>query len=417
MSIGYACQVIGVPGTETSRCILKNASEDNLRSLIHHNLNALDAMLNYNIENNIHFFRLSSDIIPFGSHPANQLIWWEEFEEMFTALGEKIKNNNIRVSMHPGQYTVLNSPDSSTIANAILDLEYHDRFLNALGMDQTSKLVLHIGGVYGDKKEASRRFVENYPLLSDSIRSRLILENDDKSYTVEDVLNIAYQTGSPVVFDNLHNAIKPSEANCTEQEWMLECKKTWKKVDGRQKIHYSQQGKNSPVGGHSETVFLQPFEDFYPLVPLETDIMLEVKDKNLSANKCINTVFLNAKAVELEKEWARYKYFVLSRSARIYTEIRQLLKDKKEPVAREFYTRVEEAMLLPEDMGAEVNAAEHVWGYISKESTNAEKNRYQKLLKGYKENDNSIATVKKHLFTCAVKRNLEYLLNSYYFYI
>lgn len=417
MSIGYACQLIGVPGTELSRCILKNASEDKLRDLIKQNLKSLDTMLDYNIKHDIHLFRISSDIIPFGSHPMNKLIWWEEFEEDLFTIGNKIKSNNIRVSVHPGQYTVLNSPDQATVSNAILDLEYHDRFLTALGMDQSSKMVLHIGGVYGDKSEAVKRFVENYQTLSDSIKSRLILENDDKSYTVEEVISIARQTGSPVVFDNLHNAIKPSVTKLSEKEWMLECRKTWKTVDGMQKIHYSQQGKNLPVGGHSETVFLQDFENFYPLVPAETDIMLEVKDKNLSAIKCINSISLNARAAELETEWARYKYYVLSRSARIYMEIRQLLKDKNTPAAKAFYTKVEAAMLLDEDMGAEVNAADHVWGYISKDSTNAEKNRYQKLLSGYLNKDNSIASVKRHLLTCATKRNLEYLINSYYFYI
>lgn len=417
MSIGYACQLIGVPGTELSRCILKNASEDKLRILIKQNLKSFDTMLDYNIKHNIHLFRISSDIIPFGSHQANKLFWWDEFEDIFSAIGNKIRSNNIRVSMHPGQYTVLNSPDRAIVQNAILDLEYHDRFLTALGMDQTSKMVLHIGGVYGDKKESSKRFVENFQLLSDSIKSRLILENDDKCYTVSEVLDIAHQTGSSVVFDNLHNEINPSIPNLSEQEWMLECRKTWKLEDGRQKIHYSQQGKNSPIGGHSETVFLNDFENFYPFVPPETDIMLEVKDKNLSAMKCINAICLNATAAELEAEWARYKYYVLSRSARIYTEIRQLLKDKNAPVAKEFYTLIETAMLLKEDMGAEVNAAEHVWGYISKDSTATEKNRHQKLLNGYINKENSVALVKKHLFACATKRNLKYFVDSYYFYI
>jgi UV DNA damage endonuclease len=417
LSIGYACQLIGVQGTELSRCILKNATEDKLRELIKQNLKALDIMIDYNIKHDIHLFRISSDIIPFGSHPINKLSWWNEFEHTFSTIGNKIKSNKIRVSMHPGQYTVLNSPDQTTVSNAILDLEYHDRFLNALGMDQSSKMVLHIGGVYGDKKQAAKRFVENYQTLSDSIKSRLILENDDKSYTVEEVINIARQTGAPVVFDNLHNAINPSATNLSEREWILECRKTWKSMDGMQKIHYSQQGKNLPVGGHSETVYLHVFEEFYPSVPLETDIMLEVKDKNLSAIKCINSICLKAKAVELETEWARYKYYVLSCSASIYTEIRQLLKDKNAPAAKEFYSKIEAAMLLGEDMGAEVNAAEHVWGYISKDSTNAEKNRYQKLLSGYLNQVNSIAPVKKHLLACAIKRNLEYLVESYYFYI
>ena len=374
-------------------------------------------MIDYNIRNQIKLFRISSDIIPFGSHPVNGIPWWEEYKEQFNAIGEKIKGGKLRVSMHPGQYTVLNSPDEAVVRRSMEDLIYHDRFLDALGLDQKSKMVLHIGGVYGNKEESGKRFVSHFAQLPDSIKGRLILENDDKNYTVEEVLKIASMTGSPVVFDNLHHALNPSLAKSSEREWILECKKTWKPGDGNQKIHYSQQLKEGVKGAHSDTIRIGPFEEFYCLVPESTDIMLEVKDKNLSAIKCINTVCRNARGKQLESEWAKYKYYVLSRCANIYGEIRQLLKEKEVPLAKEFYTKIEAAMDLPENKGAEINGADHVWGYFSKDCTEAEKNKYQKLINGYRNGEINIAAVKRHLYALAKKRELTYLTDSYYFYL
>ncbi|MBH1941853.1 UV DNA damage repair endonuclease UvsE [Mobilitalea sibirica] len=418
MAIGYACITIGVQDTGLSRCILKNATEDNIRRITLANLSALEKMIDYNIKMGIKLFRISSDIIPFGSHPENQIRWWEEYREVFSAIGDKIIKSGMRVSMHPGQYTVLNAPNPQVVENAIRDLQYHDRFLTALGMDQKCKLVLHIGGVYGDKEKASKAFIHNYGYLPQNIKDRLIIENDDKNYTIEEVLKISHAIGAPVVFDNLHHEVNPPIEQLSEEAWIMESQKTWKTKDGRQKIHYSQQKDGGSKGAHSDTIFVEKFMKFIDkLSDKDIDIMLEVKDKNLSAIKCINTAVLNVRAKYLEEEWARYKYYVLSRSAKLYNEIRTLLKEKEEYVAKEFYEKVEQAILMNEDRGAQINAAQHVWGYISKDSTAAEKNRYEKLLNAYQREHGEIKTLKKHLLKCANVRGIDYLINSIYFYL
>ncbi|MDF2942157.1 MAG: ywjD [Herbinix sp.] len=418
MVIGYACLTIGVPNTSLSRCILKNATEDRIRSITLANLSALEVMIDYNTRNMIKLFRISSDIIPFGSHPMNQVNWRVDYQDILGQLGQKIVKAGIRVSMHPGQYTVLNSFDSRIVLRAIEDLEFHDHFLTSLGVDNTCKLVLHIGGVYGDKKTAIRTFINNYNQLSESIKQRLIIENDDKNYNIQEVLQISELTGAPVVFDNLHHRLNPPTLLLPDSEWIKRCNATWTNKDGRQKIHYSQQREGGVIGSHSDTIFLTPFIEYYnELSNNDVDIMLEVKDKNLSAVKCINTIFHNATAKELEVEWARYQYFVLSRSAKLYQEIHELLKDKNSSVAKEFYERIESALVLPEDQGAQINAAQQVWGYISKDSTKAEKNRFEKLMEAYIQGTGEIQTVRKHLLKCAEGRKLEYLVNSLYFYL
>jgi UV DNA damage endonuclease len=312
MSIGYACLTIGVPGTNLSRCILRNATELNLRKIITANLLALEAMIDYNIENHIRLFRISSDIIPFASHPVNNILWWEDYKDLFLRIGKKIRNGRVRVSMHPGQYTVINSSDEKVVCNAIRELEYHNRFLEVLGMDPSCKLILHIGGVYGNKQKAMETFVNNYAKLDKSIRDRLVIENDDKNYTIEEVLAISKETGAPVVFDNLHHEVNPPEKIQTETMWLQECAKTWGEGDGKQKIHYSLQKEGASVGSHSNTIYLSPFLKFYNKLPNKNiDLMLEVKDKNLSALKCNNITAKGVPIESLNREWDRYKLLVL----------------------------------------------------------------------------------------------------------
>lgn len=418
MAIGYACLTIGVPNTGLSRCTLKNATDEHLRNITESNLLALEAMVDYNIRDEIKLFRISSDIIPFGSHEINKIKWWEDYQDIFQSIGKKIKESGMQVSMHPGQYTVLNTSDPRILHNAIEDLKYHCRFLKALGVDNKSKLVLHIGGVYGDKIRASNAFIKNYLDLPAEVKNRLIIENDDRNYNISEVLSISKEIGAPVVFDNLHHYINPPNEGKAESQWIEICKKTWKNEDGTQKIHYSQQKDDGVSGSHSDTIFINNFLEFYTNLPDKNiNIMLEVKDKNLSAVKCIKTAVKNSAARLLTEEWEKYKYFVLSRSAGLYIKLEELLQDNNAHVAKEFYEIIEQAYLLPENYTAEINAAQHVWDNIRDSCSDTEKKRYEKLLESYRNNTGTVKTVKNHLLKCAKNYNNEHLINSLYFYI
>ncbi|MDF2617079.1 MAG: uvsE [Sedimentibacter sp.] len=226
MSIGYACLTVGVNNTGFKSCTMKNAASEKLLELIEYNLASLENIIDYNIENNILLFRISSDIIPFGSSTVNNIPWWDIFAERFQIIGEKIRKSKMRVSMHPGQYTVLNSPKEDVVERAVEDLIYHNRFLDCLNAGRDSKIILHIGGVYGDKKSAVMRFMDNYKLLDDRIKSRLVIENDDKSFNIKDVLDTGIKLNIPVVYDNLHNATNPYD-NSSDDFWIRECSKTW----------------------------------------------------------------------------------------------------------------------------------------------------------------------------------------------
>ena len=154
--------------------------------------------------------------------------------------------------------------------------------------------------------------------MSEAIKKRLIFENDDKSYHIADVLDIAAKLSAPVVFDNLHHSVNPCDNLHTDNFWINECKKTWKQTDGCQKIHYSQQEPSKKPGSHSSTIHIRDFLDYYNgLDSKDIDIMLEVKDKNLSAVKCILCTSDTKKIGALEDEWSKYKYSVLENLRKI----------------------------------------------------------------------------------------------------
>lgn len=418
MSIGYACLQVGRPDTTIRSVIQKNATTERLMEVIDYNLQSFENMIDYNIKNKIKLYRISSGLIPFGSSPVNQLEWEQIFHDRFITIGQKIKQSGMRVSFHPGQYTVLNSPDAGVVSRAVDDLVYQEKILTLLGMDYSHKLILHVGGVYGDKVTALDRFEENFKIIPQAVKNRLIIENDDRLFNVEDVLGLAHRIGIPVVYDNLHNAINPADPTKDDRYWISEARKTWKPEDGNQKIHYSQQAAGKRMGAHTDTIYIEEFLEFYNKLEDKTiDIMLEVKDKNLSALKCQNATTDQPAISLLEKEWGRYKYFMLEKSPRDYQVIRQLLKDKTAYPVLEFYRMIESTLEKETDPGAAINTAHHIWGYFKGKATKSEQATFIRNCTNYQSGKAKLATIKRQLHKLAIKYDQPYLIESLYFYI
>lgn len=423
MSIGYASKTLAVPGAAMRSITQRLATPERLAAVIADNLAALEVALAYNARSRINLFRISSDVIPFGSSPVNTLDWTADFASQLAALGRSARTHGLRLSMHPGQYTVLNSSNADVVERAVADLVYHAAFLDALELDATAKIVLHVGGVYGNKETALDRFARAYETLPAAVRRRLVIENDDRLFTARDVLALSRRTGAPVVFDTLHHELNHEPDSPVWLELLDEAHATWDPEDGPQKIHYAQQAPGRRPGSHSDTIGIDAFLAFHRELADHCDarggepvpdIMLEVKDKNLSALKC--TLCTQREGIAaLEREWARYKYSVLEHDQASYQKIRQLLKDKQTYPAVEFYETVERALALSADAGSFRNAAHHVWGYVSPHVTERERASFDTLMTRFERGEATGEAVKRRLHLLAERYRQTYLLDSYYF--
>jgi UV DNA damage endonuclease len=258
---------------------------------IRDNLAHLEKILKFNVENRLLFFRISSDLIPFASHPICKLNWIDHFKSEFKHLGEYIKANNIRISMHPDQFVILNSSNEKVTDNSINELKYHCNILDAMDLDQTAKVQIHVGGVYGDKPRAIKKFIECYSTLSEAIKKRIAIENDDHLFNLKDCLEIHQQTGIPIIFDIFHHEC----FNYSKESIIQAIKKaslTWKVKDGLPMLDYSTQSKGERKGKHATTLDPLLFCKFIMETQrLDFDLMLEIKDKEKSALAALKLLF------------------------------------------------------------------------------------------------------------------------------
>jgi len=184
--------------------------------------------------------------------------------------------------MHPDQFVLLNALDRRIVESSVRELEYHCRILDLMLLPLTAKVQIHLGGVYGDKPASQRRFVERYRKLPRAVKRRLVIENDDRSYTVADCLEVSRATTAPVLFDVFHHQMNSSGQ--TVREALAACAHSWRNRDGVTMVDYSSQEPGQRDGRHAEHIDLADFRRFLAAARgLNLDIMLEIKDKEASA--------------------------------------------------------------------------------------------------------------------------------------
>lgn len=233
--LGYVASPRSIDAHTSRSCQPSDANLFRLRTLTRDNLRDLSRILDFNEENGISFFQIDSRVIPFASHPGNPLAWWDEYASMLDQIGQFVVDRGMRISMGPGRHILLNAPAPETVALSILELGWHIRFLDGLQVDASHKLVVQVGGEFGDKAASLDRFAGVINGLPDEWKRRIAVKNDIRFHLAH-ILDVSHRTGLPVACDWLHHRLNPVEG--TEPAMLLELAfATWGRCDGAPQIH------------------------------------------------------------------------------------------------------------------------------------------------------------------------------------
>lgn len=290
--LGYACinMELREQGIFTNRTLRKATLEERgmpyLSELIQANLQDLLTILHHNEERGIRFFRISSEIFPFWSHPKlgyelEELPDYEVIIGLLKEIGDYATTHQHRITTHPGPYNVLASPNPSVVSKAILELECHSQMFDYMGFIPSpyNKINIHVGGAYGEPSVALARFCSAFKQLSPSLQARLTVENDDRAnlYSTLDLYNGIHKViGIPIVFDYHHHFF--NTGGQTEEEALEVAISTWP-TGIMPVVHYSESktihaGESKPTPAHSDLVY-GPL----CLYGKDVDIMIEAKHK------------------------------------------------------------------------------------------------------------------------------------------
>ena len=273
--------------------ILKTFREkgiDFLKTKIIQNLQDILTMMDWNEKHGIKVFRLSSEMFPHKSNPEAPDYSFDFAIPLMKKIGEKSKKLNQRLTFHPGQYNVVGTPDIEKFKKTVLDLKYHADVLDYMELDNNSVIVIHGGGVYGDKQATIKRWCEQYKMLPENVKKRLVLENCEKNFSIKDCLEVSDTIDIPIVFDTHHfecyKKLHPDEEFLEPDIYMHPILDTWWRRNIKPKFHVSEQGTGR-CGHHSD--FIEIIPDYLLEIPTkfdcDIDIMIEAKMKELSIQK------------------------------------------------------------------------------------------------------------------------------------
>jgi len=289
MNLGYACinTALKSGGIFTNRTMRRKTFEskglDYVSELALQNVKDLETHIHWNNEHGIKLFRLSSQIFPWmEEYEWSDLKDWDEISSRMLDIGKLATESGQRLTMHPGPYHCLASPTPKVVERTIKGLNKHAEQFDMMGFEPSNynKINIHVGGAYGDKKAALKRFCENFELLGDSTKKRLVIENDDSpnEFSVKDLFDGIYQViGIPITFDYFHH--KFNTGDMTEEEALKMAAITW--PEGiTQCCHYSESRRKEKL---DESIRPQAHSDIiYEKIQtygLEPDIVIEAKLK------------------------------------------------------------------------------------------------------------------------------------------
>ena len=302
------------------RMIIKSIEEkgiDELKAKILQNLRDVLTIMDWNEANGIKLYRMSSEMFPHKSNEKVQNYDFDFAKELLREIGEKSKLYNQRLTFHPGQYNVVGSPNEKCFQQTISDLSYHADVMDLMGLDNNSVMVVHGGGIYGNKEETKERWCNQFHMLPDNVKRRLVLENCEKCYSVVDCLEISEKVNIPVVFDTHHfecyKLLHPEEQFEEPSVYIERVLETWKRREIKPKFHISEQGKGR-CGHHSD--YVETIPEYLLEIPkkynIHIDIMIEAKMKEQAILRLYSKYpFLNCSVPNKKIKKKKYKLILV----------------------------------------------------------------------------------------------------------
>lgn len=265
----------------------KTNDYEKLNNIIIENLTNLDKIIDYNIKNNIHFYRITSNLIPLATIKDLKFEYINKYKKHYQKISKKIHKHNIRIDMHPGEYCVLNSTKKEIVNSSIEILKYHYNILKALNIKE-KVIILHIGSSAFGKENSMKRFINNFNKLPKNLKESIVLENDDKIYNVKDTLYLCETLNIPMVLDYHHHICNNDNDNL--EKYLARIFNTWHNITP--KIHFSSPKNHTKkeFRSHHEYIDITSFMSFLEKIKyLQTniDIMLECKAKDEALFKLV----------------------------------------------------------------------------------------------------------------------------------
>ncbi|USK31807.1 UV DNA damage repair endonuclease UvsE [Bacillus sp. F19] len=296
---GYVANALGLWDASPSKTLTfarysalpKNERMEKLKSVTAQNLHHTKRILFYNIAHEIELYRFSSSLVTLATHPEVMWNFITPFKTEWEELGQLIQQFKLRPSFHPNQFTLFTSPRKEVTQNAVKDMKYHFKMLEAMNALQHGIINIHIGGAYGDKHTSLERFHKNVKELPNKIKMHMTLENDDKTYNIEETLITCEKETIPMILDYHHHMANKEEIDLTL--YLQRIFNTWSKTDSVPKVHLSSPKSEKEYRSHADYVsleFVLPFLTLAKELNQDLDIMIEAKQKNLAMQKLIEEV-------------------------------------------------------------------------------------------------------------------------------
>lgn len=264
----------------------KDININNINKIIDKNLDILSHIIDYNIKNNIHFYRITSALIPLATKDDVIFDYITPFIDKYEEIKNKISNSNMRVDMHPNEYAVLNSNRKEVVASTFKILAYHSDIMNILNINNPI-LILHVGSSAMGKKKSITRFKNNFLKLPSDTKKMIAVENDDKVYDIEDTLSLCEELNIPMVLDYHHYIC--NKGNIDLKNYLPRIFKTWNTTP---KMHFSTPKSNNKKDfrSHNDYINVDNFIEMLNIIKNYTpniDIMIEAKMKDVALFRLI----------------------------------------------------------------------------------------------------------------------------------